>query len=67
MTRDKWLRIYAQRMMDMAGIGHGEAAASASEATSFQRQVNGRDPRNWDSPHACADLEMEHWAGEEEA
>ena len=62
MTRDQWLRRYAERMIDKAQVDAGEAAALSRDAAETQIADNGRNPAMWANPAAAADEELSYWA-----
>lgn len=61
MTRDTWLRICAQRLIDKGGMETGEAVAYADSLAETQIADNGRNPNDWDSPGEVADEEISRW------
>lgn len=62
MTRDQWMRLYAQRLMKKANLDSGEAAACAAEAAKDQDSRFGRDPTRWENPVDSADEEIAYWS-----
>lgn len=57
--RDEWLKRYAQRIMDVAGVDRDFARAS-SEAEAFEILSDGYE----DDPEGAADMEMSYWDGD---
>lgn len=66
MTRDRWLRLCAQRLIDRGGLDDGTAAACAAECARHQQDINGRKPARWDKPKDAADEEMSYWTDDGE-
>lgn len=62
MTRDRWMRECAQRLMDKGELDHASAAACAVECARHQQDMHGRNPARWDKPTDAADEEMSYWA-----
>lgn len=61
MTRDRWMRECAQRLIDRGGLDDAAAAANAAECARHQQEMNGRSPARWDKPADAADEEMSYW------
>ena len=61
MTRDRWLRLCTQRLIDKGGLDYPAAAACAAECAQHQKDMHGRKPADWGRPTAAADEEMSYW------
>lgn len=67
MTRDEWMRRYADRIKEKAGWEEGDAmsAAKAAAEDHERNELEAGDTVDWMDPEEDADVEMSYWDDDE--